>query len=119
MDAFKKSLTSHFAHLIKRDFSSIDANGDGEVSFSELIAAAPRLGMNKSDVRSLFKDVDADGDGALSTLEVNAFLGLHGDSDSVNPLLDVTTPSSTLNAQGSAHFVALDVHEPITVRILF
>ncbi len=107
--AFKKSLSNHFAHLINRDFSKIDADGNGEVSLPELLAAAPSLGMNQSDARILFRDLDADGSGAISTAEVKALLGLSVDGSSANPLLD----SSSFSAQNT-DFVALDVREPRT-----
>lgn len=114
VDAFKNSLTNHFAHLINREFSVIDADADGELNLPEFLAAAPRLGMNVFDAHAFFGDLDADGNGAISKSEIRAYLEHSGDCGSISPLLDVKVPSSALNVQEVLNCVALDVHEPRT-----
>ena len=51
-------------------FSSIDSNGDGEISKPELIAHLAQRGYDGSAASTIFATLDVNGDGAISQDEL-------------------------------------------------
>ncbi len=52
----------------KPDFSSMDTNGDGVISYAEFSAKKPPHG---EDAQTIFDEIDSDGNGEISEQEVN------------------------------------------------
>lgn len=52
-------------------FNLLDADGDGTLVRSEVVAAAAKLGMTQDEAAALFHDLDKDGSGTLTREELS------------------------------------------------
>jgi hypothetical protein len=52
-------------------FDMLDADGDGTLIRSEVVAAADKLGMTEDEAATLFHDLDKDGSGTLTREELS------------------------------------------------
>lgn len=65
--------------VIKLAFNTFNANGDGRLSQSELLALLSRSGHSELDVAKAFEEADRDGDGKLSYDEFCVWAEKHPD----------------------------------------
>lgn len=54
-------------------FNVIDADGDGNLSLDEMLAARRKLGLTERQARHLFAELDLDGNGTVSAEEFREF----------------------------------------------
>jgi hypothetical protein len=55
-------------------FALLDANGDGELTLDEVVAAHGQLGLTAQEAKALFAELDVDGSGTLTRVEMS-FIG--------------------------------------------
>ena len=77
MDLFENEFESNFARSGEEEweklFATLDANGDGQISYSEFLTGATDMTrlINKENLRVAFDLLDLDGDGRISTDEIS------------------------------------------------
>ena len=92
-------------HELKEMIAEVDADGSGEIDFSEfLIMMTNKLkqGNTEDDLKEAFRVIDRDGSGTISTEELKLFLKSLGEDvedEDINELIDEvdTDHSGTIN----------------------